>query len=115
LQMALEDVSMGLLWPTPEVLEQFPNSGPPRLHGVSWWWQMIVQAYDRMKRDEDSEMAPAIDGQGFDGRGLDFVRGARKRRRLNHAEISEIIEYTNAFSAQHGVVKRRRPQKEEAA
>lgn len=111
LQMALEDISLQLLWPIPEVLERFPQSGPPRLHGVSWWWLMIIQAFDRMKHAEESEMAPAIDGLGFDGRGMDFLRPGRKRRRLNNVEMSEIIEYTNAFAAQNGVERRRRKEK----
>lgn len=110
LQMALEDISLQLLWPIPEVLQRFPHSGPPRLHGVSWWWLMIVQAYDREKK-AGGEMAPALDGVGFDGRGMDFVRPGRKRRRLNNVEISEVIEYTNAFAAQNGVERRRRKEK----
>jgi hypothetical protein len=110
LQMALEDVALQLLWPTPEVLERFPHSGPPMLRGVSWWWQKFIQAYDRMKHEEDFELSPAIDGIGFDGRGLDMVRGPRLRRSLNDVEISSIIEYVNAFGAERGV-KRRRPAK----
>jgi hypothetical protein len=113
LQMALEDVALQLKWPTPEIVARFPNSGPPALRGVSWWWQMVIQAFDRLK-DHECEMAPAIDGLGFDGRGLDVVRGARLRRSLNDVEISSIIEYVNAFAAEHGV-KRRRPAKEKVA
>lgn len=112
LQMALEDLALQLLWPTPVILARFPNAGPPALRGVSWWWQKIVQAYDRLKHAEEFELSPAIDGIGYDGRGLDMVRGPRLRRTLNSVEISEIIEYVNAFSAEHGV-KRRRPAKEE--
>ena len=107
LQMVLQDLAVGLMWPTPEVLQRFPDSGPARLRGVRWWWQMCIQAFDRAKEEEESEMAPAIDGQGFDGRGLDFVRGARLRRSLNSVEVSEIIEYINAFAAGHGVPRRR--------
>lgn len=112
LQMALGDLAAFLAWPTPEVLRRFPDSGPPRLHGPDWWWQMVVQAYDRLKDAEDFEMVPAIDGLGFDGRGMDFVRGARLRRSVNDREISEIIDYVSAFNAHNGVPRRK---KEKAA
>lgn len=107
LQMVLQDIALGLAWPTPEVLARFPHSGPPALRGVSWWWQMLIQAYDRHKHAEDFEMSPAVDGLGFDGRGMDFVRGARRRRTLNSVEVSEIIEYVGAFAAGHGVPRRK--------
>lgn len=110
LQMALEDISLQLLWPTPEVLERFPHSGPPSLRGVSWWWQMIIQAFDRLNDAGQSQLEPALDGIGFDGRGMDFVRGARLRRNLNCVEISPIIEYVSAFASEHDV-KRRHPEK----
>lgn len=113
LQMSLEDIATQLLWPIPEVLARFPWSGPPQLHGVQWWWEMIIVAFDRLTQAEQGEMVPAIDGQGFDGRGVDFVRGARLRRQLNDREISELIEYANAFAADNGV--RRRNKNREAA
>lgn len=103
LQAPLEDISLQLLWPTPAFLKKYPNAGKAALHGVNWWWQMLIQAYDRLKRAEDFEMAPALDGIGFDGRGYDFVRGARLRRALNDHEIGEIIEYVRAFGVEHGV------------
>lgn len=111
--MALNDIALQVAWPTPAVLKRFPNSGPPRLRGIPWWWQMVIQAFDRAKDAEDFEMAPAIDGLGFDGRGMDFVRGARKRRNLNSVEVSEVIEYVNAFAAEHNV--RRSEKKRKAA
>lgn len=111
LQMALMDIALQLPWPTPAILRRFPNSGPPRLRGVTWWWQMMIQAFDRAKDAEDFEMAPAVDGLGFDGRGMDFVRGARKRRKVNSVEISEMIEYVNAFAAEHGVQRRKKERK----
>lgn len=103
LQAVLEDIAVQLLWPLPAFIAKFPNAGPARLHGVGWWWQMLVQAYDRHKAAEDFEMAPALDGVGFDGRGFDFVRGSRHRRTLNSHEISEIIEYSKAFAIEHDV------------
>ena len=96
LEMSLEDLALQLPWPPAN----------PALHGVTWWWQMIIAAFDRLKGSE-CELAPAIDGIGFDGRGFDFVRGERRRRQLNNVEIGEIIEYTNAFAAEHGVKRRR--------
>lgn len=80
-----------------------PDSG--KLIGVSRWWQLIVAAFDRLKKEE-AEVLPAIDGVGFDGNGFDFVRGERRRRQLNDHEISEIIEYARAFGAERGVVFR---------
>lgn len=114
LEMALEDIALQLMWPTPEILARFPHSGPPVLRGVSWWWQMLILAFDRLNDDGECEIAPALDGYGFDGRGMDFVRGPRLRRGLNSVEISPIIEYVNAFAAGHGV-KRRRAAKEKVA
>lgn len=111
LHMALLDIALQLPWPTPAVLRRFPSSGPPRLRGSTWWWQMMVQAFDRAKDAEDFEMAPAVDGLGFDGRGMDFVRGARKRRKVNSVEISEMIEYVNAFAAEHNVPRRKKERK----
>lgn len=111
--MALEDIALQVKWPTPEILKRFPHLGPPQLEGVSRWWQRLILAYDRLKHAEDFELTPAVDGIGFDGRGLDVVRGARLRRSLNNAEIGSIIEYINAFAAEHDV-KRRRPAKEAA-
>lgn len=111
--MALIDISGQLAWPTPEVAAKLGIVAQPQLRGITWWWQMIVAAFDREKQQE-SELAPAIDGLGFDGRGFDFVRGERLRRQLNDHEISEIIEYTNAFAAGHGV-KRTNEQKKRAA
>lgn len=102
LEMALQDIAAQKDWP----------KGSGKLHGPSWWWQLIIAAFDRLKKVE-CELVPAIDGVGFDGNGMDFVRGERRRRSLNNVEISEIIEYTNAWAAEHGV-KRRRPQKEAA-
>lgn len=67
---------------------------------------MIVASFDRLKGSE-CELVEALDGVGFDGRGFDFVRGERRRRQLNNVEISEIIEYANAFAAEHGVKRRR--------
>lgn len=106
--MVLEDIALQVLWPTPEVLARLPHSGPPLLHGVQWWWEMGIQAFDRLTPEEGGDMAPALDGFGFDGRGFDFVRGARKRRQLNDHEISKVIEYFNAFAAEHDVKRRRK-------
>lgn len=113
LQMALEDVALQLKFPTPDILARFPQSGPPMLRSPRWWFQKFIQAYDRMKHQEDFELSPAIDGIGFDGRGLDMVRGPRLRRSLNNVEISSIIEYVNAYAAEHEV-KRRNPEKKAA-
>lgn len=94
--MALIDVSMHQDWP--------PGSG--KLQGPSAWWELFVAAYDRLQKRE-AELMPAIDGVGFDGNGFDFVRGPRRRRKLNTAEIGEIIEYVKAWSAERGVPERR--------
>lgn len=107
LQMVLEDIALQVAWPTHELRERFPHV-KPMLHGVQWWWEMGIQAFDRLTPDEGGDMAPALDGQGFDGRGFDFVRGARKRRQLNDHEISKVIEYFNAFAAGHQVKRRRK-------
>jgi hypothetical protein len=96
LQMVLIDIALQLKWP--------PGS-KGKLRGPSFWWQLIIAAYDRMKKLE-CELVPAIDGIGFDGRGFDFVRGERRRRQLNNVEIGEIIEYTNAWAVEHGVTRR---------
>ena len=101
--MLLSDISTQQDWP--------PGSG--KLQGPSKWWELFIAAFDRLQKAE-CELLPAIDGVGFDGHGLDFVRGPRRRRRLNIAEIGEVIEYINAWAAERGI-KRRRPQKEEAA
>lgn len=101
LQRALEDMAMQLSWPPKEMRALWPNV-KPGLHGPDWWWEMIIPAFDRLKKEE-AQLMPAIDGMGFDGRGLDFVRGARRRRSLNDVEISEIIEYARAFGVDHGV------------
>lgn len=103
LEFVLEDVSRQLCWP----------KGGGALHGQSWWWQMIVASYDRLK-GEECELVPAIDGKGFDGHGYDFVRGERRRRKLNNKEISEIIEYARAFAIDHGV-KLSEPKERQAA
>lgn len=100
LQMALTDIAMQKDWP----------NGSGKLHGPKYWWQLIVAAYDRMKKLE-CELVPAIDGVGFDGRGFDFVRGERRRRQLNQVEIGEIIEFTNAWAADNGVHRRKQDRK----
>lgn len=92
LQARLEDIAVSIPWP--------PNTR--KLHGVSWWWQMLVASFDRLK-GEECEIVQALDGVGFDGRGFDFVRGERRRRSINSVEISEIIEYVTAFGAERGV------------
>lgn len=91
LQMLLIDFSLQIQWP--------PKSG--RLIGPPAWWELIVAAYDRMKKSE-AILLPAIDGVGFDGHGFDFVRGARRRRQLNREEISEIIEYASDLLINRG-------------
>jgi hypothetical protein len=102
LQMLLVDISLAQDWP--------PGSG--KLHGPSVWWELIVAAYDRLQKRE-AELLPAIDGEGFDGNGLDFARGPRRRRRLNIAEIGEIIEYASAWAAERGI-PRHRPERKAA-
>lgn len=97
----LEDLALQLVWPTPEIAPLFPHI-KPELHGPDWWWQKIVLAFDRLK-GEEFELSPAIDGRGFDGNGLDLVRGARLRRSINSVEVSEMIEYARAFAIEHGV------------
>lgn len=89
LQGVLEDIALQVLW-------------GGQLRGVPTWWELIVAAYDRLKKDE-AELLPAIDGRGFDGNGMDFVRGARRRRHLNDHEISEIIEFARAWAIDHNV------------
>ena len=91
LQAVLEDLALQVPWP--------PESG--NLIGVSRWWQLVIAAFDRLKKEE-CEVLPAIDGVGFDGNGFDFVRGERRRRQLNSVEVGEIIEYTRAFAIEHG-------------
>lgn len=83
---------MQLPWP--------PNSA--RLIGVTKWWELIIAAFDRLQRHE-CEVLPAIDDIGFDGNGVDFVRGPRRRRNLNNVEISDIIEYARAFGVSKDV------------
>lgn len=105
LQAVLEDIALQVQWP--------PKSG--ELIGVSRWWQLIVASYDRLNK-ETAELMPAIDGVGFDGNGFDFVRGERRRRRLNSREISEIIEFARSWGAnEHGVKFREFEKKRKAA
>jgi len=92
LHMTLVDVAMQRDWP--------PRSG--QLQGPSAWWELTVAAYDRLQQ-RPAVLMPAIDGLGFDGNGLDFVRGPRRRRNLNVAEISEIVEYLRAWAIDQGV------------
>jgi hypothetical protein len=87
LQMLLEDVALQQDWPV----------GSGKLHGPAKWWELLAAAYDRTQKNA-VELLPAIDGVGFDGNGLDFVRGPRRRRRLNIAEIGEIIEFIRAWA-----------------
>jgi len=96
LQMVLIDISLHQDWPT----------GSGRLRGPSFWWQLVAAAYDRLKKVE-CELVPAMDDVGFDGNGMDFVRGERRRRQLNNVEISEIIEYANAWCAEKNIPRRR--------
>ena len=95
LQAVLEDLALQVPWP--------PNTG--NLIGVSRWWQLVIAAFDRLKKEE-CEVLPAIDGVGFDGNGFDFVRGERRRRQLNSVEVGEIIEYTRAFAIERGATLR---------
>lgn len=106
MQAVLEDIALQVHWP--------PKSG--RLIGVSKWWQLIISAFDRhlAESEEAAELLPAIDGYGFDGNGFDFVRGPRLRRRLNSAEIGEIIEYARAWAIQQYGVKFREFEKRAA-
>jgi hypothetical protein len=95
LQATLEDIARQVPWP--------PKSDS--LIGPKKWWELIIAAYDRTQKHE-CELLPAIDGIGFNGEGMDFVRGARRRRNLNIAEIGEIIEYARAWGVDRGVVFR---------
>jgi hypothetical protein len=95
--MVLIDIAVHQDWP--------PGSG--QLRGPTFWWQLVVAAYDRYKKSE-CEMVPAMDGIGFDGHGFDFVRGERRRRQLNDVEISEIIEFTNAWCSEKSIPRRRK-------
>lgn len=99
LQMVLEDIAKQLRW-----ARKRRNPGA--------WWQLIISAYDRAQKQE-AELVPAIDGVGFDGEGMDFVRGPRRRRQLNIAEIDEITEYARAWAVERGVTLRE-PKKAEA-
>ena len=75
---------------------------------------MIIPAFDRLKKQE-VEMVPAIDGIGAGGNGFDFVRGARRRRKVNSVEISEIIEYARSWAIDQGVKLREFNEKKKAA
>ena len=103
LQMALADIALQKDWP--------PRSG--KLHGPGVWWQLLVAAYDREKKQERAQFLPAVDGVGFDGGGVDIVRGERRRRNLNSMEIGDILEYVNAWAASNGV-QRRKPERRAA-
>ncbi|MDP2622093.1 MAG: recombination protein NinB [Hyphomicrobiales bacterium] len=104
LQAVLEDIARQLPWPP----------GSTDLHGVPTWWELLIAAFDRLQKRE-AVLLPAIDGEGFDGNGMDFVRGPRRRRNVNSVEISEIIEYARAFGVERGVVFREFEQKERRA
>lgn len=104
LNAVLEDISTQLQWP--------PGSG--KLRGPKKWWPLIVAAYDRLKGFE-TEIVLAIDGIGFDGSGLDFVRDERLRRAVESVEISEIIEFTRAWAIDRGVKLREFEKKRKAA
>lgn len=101
LQGVLEDIALQVPWP--------PKSG--NLIGVPKWWQLVSAAFDRCKQEE-CELLPAIDGKGFDGNGMDFVRGERRRRQLNSIEISEVIEFARAWAIDSGVILREFKKKE---
>ncbi len=103
LQMILEDIARQQDWPI----------GSGKLHGPNWWWQLLIAAHDRTQKPSDAELVPAIDGIGYDGRGFDFVRGARQRRNLNIAEIGEIKEYIRAWAIVDRGLKLREPKQEE--
>ncbi len=104
LQATLEDIARQLPWP--------PSSSD--LHGVPTWWELICAAFDRLQKQE-AALLPAIDGEGFDGNGFDFVRGPRRRRKVNSVEISDIIEFARAFGVERGVVFREFEPKERRA
>jgi hypothetical protein len=103
LQMILEDIARQQVWPI--------ESG--HLHGPAKWWQLLIAAYDRTQHQNAGELLPAIDGIGYDGRGLDFVRGPRMRRNLNIAEIGEIKEYIRAWAVGDRLLTLREPKKKE--
>ena len=92
LQAVLEDIALQLDWP----------QGSGNYRGPKRWWPLIVAAFDRLHGYE-TEILPAIDGIGFDGSGMDFVRDERLRRQVESVEISEIIEYTLAWGVERGV------------
>lgn len=99
LQMVLEDIACQQDWPI----------GSGALHGPGKWWQLLIAAYDRTQKPSDAELLPAIDGVGYDGAGLDFVRGPRQRRSLNIAEIGEIKEYIRAWAVGDRLLELREP------
>jgi hypothetical protein len=103
LQLILEDIARQQPWPVDSA----------KLHGPKWWWQLLIAAYDRTQKPSDAELVPAIDGVGYDGRGLDFVRGPRQRRSLNIAEIGEIKEFIRAWAVGDRLLTLTEPKKKE--
>lgn len=76
-----------------DIARQVPWAGAHRSPEV--WKRLLVAAWLRA-RGEQLEVLPALDGHGVD---IVFERTSR----LGRAECAELIEYVQAWAAQHGV------------
>lgn len=68
--------------------------------GVLPWKRLLVAAWERT-HGRRAELYPALDGEGFD---VVYKRSSR----LSKKEMSELLEFANAWAAENGVVRMER-------
>lgn len=76
-----------------EISHQVDWAGKKR--DVDTWKRLMVAAWCRA-RGENIELLPSIDGHGVD---IVF----RRTSELTKAEMSELVEFINAWAAEHGI------------